>query len=108
MSHLRARMKTVNWENIRHDVRPFLQNSDEASQLSESNLSNLTPFTEFAPIATALRREQSDHPFASLPQTDPVIVDLLQAAAEGVEDAIETRSALESISDSRPDASRPT
>jgi len=108
MSHLRARMKTVNWENIRHDVRPFLQNSDEASQLSESNLSNLTPFLEFAPIATALRREQSDHPFASLPQTDPVIVDLLQAAAEGVEDAIETRSALESISDSRPDASRPT
>ncbi len=100
MSHLRARLNAVNWENIRHDVGPFLEHPDEASQLNAANLGNLTSYPDFAAMVTGLRREKSAHPLVSLPDTDPVIVDLQQAAIEGVEDAIEARSVLESARNS--------
>lgn len=97
MSHLRARMKAVHWENIRHDVRPFLEYPDEAAQLNEPALSNLTPYPSFKEIAFELHELKASHPLITGTENEPVISDLNQAALEGDIDAMEAQGILASI-----------
>lgn len=94
MSHLRARMKAVHWENIRHDVRPFLKYPEEASQLNESALGNLTPYPAFKEIVSELHHLKASHPLIARKENAPVLTDVNQAALEGDVDAIEAQGIL--------------
>jgi hypothetical protein len=88
MSHLRVRMSEVTWENVRHDVAPFLENPDEAAQLNPTVLGQLTPYPDFRDLADALRKLGTDHPLISQEGRGAVWTDLGQAALEGDLDAI--------------------
>jgi hypothetical protein len=94
MSHLRARMKAVQWENIRHDVRPFLEYPEETTQLNERGLINLTPHPSFKEIVQELHALKASHPLITKTDNEPVLADLNQAALEGDLDAIEARGLI--------------
>jgi hypothetical protein len=95
MSYLRQRAKAVDWENIRGDVRAFLENKDEVRQLTEAGIAKLTPYPHFEAIAAELRELKEQHPL--LRMENPVIQDLQQAALEGDDAALEARFAIEAL-----------
>ncbi|MFA5264011.1 MAG: nucleotidyl transferase AbiEii/AbiGii toxin family protein [Opitutaceae bacterium] len=93
MSYLRSRMLEVNWENVQGDVSRFLENKEEARQLDARTLGQLTPYPDFETIRSELHRRKRSHPL--LQSDNPVLKDIEQAAMEGDESAIETRTALD-------------
>lgn len=95
MSFLRKRAISVNWENIRNDVRPFLENKDDEKALSAHTMVGVTPWPDFEAILRELSQAKGDHWLMKAP--GPVLEDVEQAAIEGELPAIEIRSALEEL-----------
>jgi len=99
MSYLRQRARTVDWETIRADIRPFLENQDDVRQLNEATITSLTPYPHFESITAELHELKGQHPL--LLTENPVIEDIQQAALEGDETAWETRFAIEAITETK-------
>lgn len=95
MSYLRARAQTVNWLNIRADVKPFLEDASSVDQLNEKTISNLTPYPDFERITAELHRLKKQHPL--LLTENPVVADINQAASEGDDGAIEAAFAVKEL-----------
>ncbi len=95
MSYLRERTKTVNWQQVREDVKPFLEDPAAANGLNEVAISNFTPYPDFAALIAELRELKGAHPL--LASANPVIADIEAAAMEGDEAAIDCRDVLEEI-----------
>jgi hypothetical protein len=92
MSYLRERTKTVNWQNVRNDVKPFLEDPAAADRLNEVSISHLTPYPDFPALMTELHELELKHPI--LTAENPVWADIESAALEGIEEAIECRSLI--------------
>lgn len=92
MSFLRKRTASVNWENIRNDVRPFLENKEDEKSLNAHTMVGLTPWPDFEAILEELRQAKGDH--LLLKERSPVIEDVEQAALEGELPAIDVCSAI--------------
>lgn len=95
MSYLRERTKTVNWQHVREDVKPFLEDPSAATSLNEAAISNLTPYPDFPTLTAELHKLKGKHPL--LNSANPVLADIEAAALEGEMDAIDCRSAIEEI-----------
>ncbi|EIP98913.1 protein of unknown function (DUF1814) [Opitutaceae bacterium TAV1] len=95
MSCLRERTKTVDWQNIRNDVKPFLEDATAANNLNEISIANLTPYPGFESIAAELHNLKLRHPIFTT--TCPVIADIEAAAMEGNTDAMECRSVIDEL-----------
>ena len=92
MSYLRERTQTVNWQNVRNDVKPFLEDPAAADRLNEVSISHLTPYPDFPALMTELHELELKHPI--LTAENPVWADIESAALEGIEEAIECRSLI--------------
>lgn len=99
MSQLRARMKSVNWPQVREDVRPFLADPAAADNLNDVTLSHLTPYPDFAALAAEFHELKQQHPL--LHSETPVLRDLESAAMEGDAAAINCRSVLDGLRSER-------
>lgn len=95
MSFLRKRTVSVNWENIRNDVRPFLENQADEKLLCAQNMGRMTPWPDFEAILKEVRIAQGDHML--LKERNPVIEDVEQAALEGELPAIDVLSAIKEL-----------
>jgi hypothetical protein len=92
MSHIRAKAKAVNWENIRADVSPFLENQEEAKGLSEAKVSVHTPYPDFSALGVEVASANPSH--RVFRRGDYVRADIDQAAMEGLEEAMDLRKAI--------------
>jgi predicted nucleotidyltransferase component of viral defense system len=102
MSYLRERTSKVNWDNVRSDVRTFLENRKDVEKLNEHTISAVTPWPDFEAITAELARSGSQHPL--LASANPVVADIEQAAMEGIEAAIDARSAIQAVRPPPPSA----
>ncbi|HZZ58153.1 MAG TPA: nucleotidyl transferase AbiEii/AbiGii toxin family protein [Opitutaceae bacterium] len=92
MSYLRERTKTVNWQQVRDDVKPFLEDPAAADSLNEVAISRLTPYPDFPALMAELQEQKLKHPI--LAADHPVRADIESAALEGIEEAIDCRSLI--------------
>ena len=97
MSYLRRRVQEMNWENLRNDVRPFLENPDELSQLNATNMVQLTPPPPFEELTHELKVEERRHPLFQAAADDPVRQDVDQRSLEGDKGAIDLDRALRAL-----------
>jgi hypothetical protein len=91
MSHLRERAKAVNWPNVRSDVSPFLEDKNDAQELTESSICGKTPFPDF----TAMHKQVLQSPDGHLEFGGRnVRASIDQACLEGDEAAMDLRKAI--------------
>jgi hypothetical protein len=95
MSFIRARTHQTNWLNVQSDAGSFLEKPEDAHNLNAVAIRQITPYPNFEQITAELYQLKQQH---SLLKTEsPVLSDINQAATEGNETAIETRSVIEAI-----------
>jgi hypothetical protein len=94
-SYVRQRAKTIQWINVRGDVKSFLENPAEADALNETRVSNLTPYPDFAEIEAEIREKKTEHPL--LLNDNPVLTDIEQASLEGEMPAIEVLDLIKAL-----------
>lgn len=95
MSYLRERTNTVNWQHVREDVRPFLEDPKAADSLNDVTISHLTPYPDFPRLKAELHELRGKHPL--LNSANPVLADIEAAAIEGEIDAMDCRAAIDKI-----------
>jgi hypothetical protein len=92
MSYLRERTKAVNWQHVRDDVKPFLEDPAAATSLNDVTISHLTPYPDFPTLMAELQEQKLEHPI--LTADNPVRADIESAAMEGIEEAIGCQSLI--------------
>lgn len=92
MSHLRERTKTVNWQQVRDDVKPFLEDPTAADSLHEVTISHLTPYPDFPALMAEIQEQKLKHPIFTADH--PVRADIEAAALAGIEEAIDCQSLI--------------
>jgi len=94
-SYIRERAKTIQWINVRGDVKQFLEDPDASNSLSDVKVNHITPYPNFEEITKELHKLKKNHPLVAY--KNPVIADIYQAAFEGDTDAMETRDTITSL-----------
>ena len=99
-SYLRQRAKTVQWINVRSDVKPFLEDPADSDSLNEVKIDHATPYPDFAEIEAEFFKQKDQHPLFLT--KNPVMLDIHQAALEGDVAAIDLERAIVALRPQMP------
>jgi hypothetical protein len=101
MSIIRARLVATDWTSIRRDVEQFLERKNDAANLTEFTLSDLTPYPEFKALLPEVTQPGSTREIWGLAQK-AVREDIAAASLSGDMAAIELEEACERAWGPRP------